>query len=56
MKVTARLRKRTTMWMPSILVVGGLLLGRVVGLRYDHAFDPHGDIALEGLVGIGVPF
>ena len=32
------------------------LEGRAVGLRYDHSFDPHGDIALEGLLGVGVPF
>jgi hypothetical protein len=30
--------------------------GRAVGLHYNHSFDPHGDIALEGLVGLGVPF
>jgi hypothetical protein len=30
--------------------------GRALGLRYNHSFDPHGDIALEMTVGLGVPF
>lgn len=30
--------------------------GRALGLRYNHSFDPHGDIALEATIGVGVPF
>jgi hypothetical protein len=30
--------------------------GRALGLRYNHSFDPHSDIALEATIGVGVPF
>ncbi|HEY4394349.1 MAG TPA: DUF4349 domain-containing protein [Polyangia bacterium] len=30
--------------------------GRTLGLHYNHSFEPHGDIALEATIGVGVPF